>query len=59
MLEMGRRGEERRGEGRREEMMRSLAGTFFWFSFLLPFGIIEYEIAARTSQVKPKNPSPT
>lgn len=37
--------------------MRSLAGTLF--SFLLLFGITEYEIvAARTSQVKPQNPSP-
>lgn len=53
MLEMGRRGEGRRGE----EMVRSLAGTLF-FSFLLLFGITEYEIAARISQVKQKNPSP-
>lgn len=47
------------GEGRRgEEMVRSLAGTFFWFSFLLLFGITAYEIAARTSQLKPQNPLP-
>lgn len=48
MLEMGRG---------REGMVRSLAETLV-FSFLLLFGITEYEIAARTSQVKPKNPSP-
>lgn len=51
-------GEGRGGEERREEMVRSLAGTLFWFSFLLLYGITAYEIAARTSQVKPKNPSP-
>lgn len=61
MLEMGRGGEVRGGEGRGgEERVRSLAGTFFLFflSFFLLFGITEYEIAARTSQVKPQNPSP-
>lgn len=63
MLEMGRGGEGRGGEGRGgeerggEEMMRSLAGTLC-FSFLLLFGITEYEITARTSHLKPKNPSP-
>lgn len=49
MLEMGWGG---------EEMVRSLAGTPF-FSFFLLLGITAYEIVARTSQVKQKNPSPT
>lgn len=53
------KGEERGGKERREEMARCLAGTlFFSFFFLLLFGITEYEITARISQIMPQNPSP-
>lgn len=52
MLEMGRGGEGRRGDG------EVSCGVSFLVFFLLLFGITEYEIAARTSQVKPQNPSP-
>jgi len=55
----GRGGDDRRGEERRGDGEVSCRDSFFFLSLLLLFGITEHEIAARTSHVKQKNPSPT